>query len=304
VSLGSGTWVTPRFVHRVDRRARRAAVAAVAMAWLGLVAPARADRIDDLGRTLRGARAEKARISAAMELAKLHAPRTAGALIAALGDRSNIVRAIAAGALGNLGDRRAVAALRKASTDRDATVRRRASAALAALDPRPAPHPTPALAAVKLDARESPRLDSPSLFLVMKSATDRSAGRAAPVARRQREADLRALMVSELEHNRRVTTQQARADALGIEPYQIDVTITKLDRGVSGPFVEVACELRVAVSNRRGKMISLLTGGAKVQLPRHGFRKEHEPAMRSEALENAVKSVHQDLITYLTKRPS
>jgi hypothetical protein len=51
-------------------------------------------------------------------------------------------------------------------------------------------------------------------------------------------------------------------------------------------------------------MLSFLTGGAKVQVPRSTFRVQYEPQLKREALENAIKSVHGDLVKYLRNRPS
>jgi hypothetical protein len=138
----------------------------------------------------------------------------------------------------------------------------------------------------------------------MKSAADKSVGRADASTRRQRAGQIKALLLGELGKHRDVTLERTTAEKLGIEPYAIDVSITKLARGEAGPYVEIDCQLRVAVSNRRGKLISLLTGGAKVQVPKRGWNGRYEGQLRLEAMQNAVKSVHQDLITYLTKRPT
>jgi hypothetical protein len=309
--MSFGSWisgVTPRRSQRiVGRRSRWLIAAALVAVCAG---PARADELAQLSRTLATGKVEKERISAAVQLGKLRDGRALRPLIGALGDRSNVVRAVAAGALGFLGDPAALPALRRASTDPDKTVRRRAVEAIAQLrqgnvaGARSASRNAP-LANYAIAGRESPRLSAePSLFVVMKSTTDKSAGRIDPGTRKVRAGQLKSLLLKELEANRQVTLESNTAEELGIEPYALDVTITRLGRAESGPFIEIECELRVAISNRRGKMISFLTGGAKVQVPKRTFRSAYEPALRMEAMENAVKSVHQDLITYLNKRPS
>jgi hypothetical protein len=272
---------------------------------LGLAAsprPAIADRLGSLTASL-GSRVEKERISAAVQLGKLRDPRAVRPLAAALADPSNVVRAVAAGALGFIGDPAALPALRAAAGDPDRTVRRRIAEAIARFDRQDAaPRPDLPLARYQLDARE-PRLNRPRIYLVMKSAADRSHGRASAGTRRLLAGKLRTYLLRDLGESRRVTLEPSEAERLGIEPFALDVTIVKLDRGVAGPYVEVACELRVAVSTRRGQMLSFLTGGAKVQVPRRGFQGAAEGQLALEALENAVKSLNQDLIAFLDKQP-
>jgi hypothetical protein len=276
----------------------------------------RTDQIPELSRTLTQSRSEKARISAAVSLGRLKDPRALDALVKALRDESNVVRSLAATALGHLGDERALPALRRATQDRDESVRQRATSAVARIRQggkrgsqarAPTEPQKPPLRAVgrqahySIDAKESPRIKprKPTLYVVVKSASDKSTGRIQPQVRKNRAQRMRSLVVEELQRSNRVTLEESEAQELGIPPYSIDVTLLKLDRRVSGPFIEIECEIRVAVSNGRGKMLSFLTGGAKVQVPARSFRKQYEPGLQREALENAVKSVHQDLITFL-----
>ena len=45
-------------------------------------------------------------------------------------------------------------------------------------------------------------------------------------------------------------------------------------------FVQVEAELRLAISDESGKMLSFLSGGAKVQVPRNKFNASFLPEMR------------------------
>ena len=51
---------------------------------------------------------------------------------------------------------------------------------------------------------------------------------------------------------------------------------------------------------------SFLTGGAKVQVPKRTFRNSFEPQLKREALENAVKSLRQDLVAtaWVVRKPT
>jgi hypothetical protein len=235
-------------------------------------------------------------------------------LVRALADPSNVVRALAVAALGYLEDPAAMPALVRAQKDRDPTVRRRAAEAIATLRAARAPKGGPPLAKrargsdhlahYAIAPRERRLVGQPEVFVVLKTALDKSEGRVAPRARALRAVQMRSIIVNELRRDEQVTLLSSVAVQLGIEPYSVDVSILKMDRRERGPFVEIECQLRVAVSNQRGKMLSVMTGGAKVQVPRRTFRAQYEPQFQKEAMENAVKSVHQDLIKYLRNRPS
>jgi hypothetical protein len=274
---------------------------------------AQADKVSDLSRALLTSRTEKSRISAAVSLGRLKDARAVKALIRALSDDSNVVRALAATALGHLGDPSAVPALQRAGQDSDPTVRRRALDAVAvlrkdkpavaarSLAPMPARGPNK-MANYAIAPREERA--TPQVFVVLKSTQDKSMGSAPTRERQARATQMRSLIVDQLRRDETVTLMSSVATELGIDPYAMDVTIMKLERAERGAFVEVECEIRVAISDRRGKMLSFLTGGAKVQVPRRGFRVQYEPQLKREALENAVKSVHDDLVRYLRNRPS
>ncbi len=288
---------------------------AAALALVLAPAVAHADRVSDLSRTLVSGKTEKARISAAVSLARLKDTRSLKPFVRALSDDSNVVRALAATALGFLGNPAALPALHRASRDGDMTVRRRAQDAIAQIrrnDPASAVAartlaPMPARGAGNMaNYAIAPREEraGQQVFVVLKSTQDKSTGSTPTRVRQLRATQMRSLMLDQLKRDHTVTLMSAVASDAAIDPYSMDVTIMKLERFERGAFVEVECEIRVAISDRRGKMLSFLTGGAKVQVPRSSFRMQYEPQLKREALENAVKSVHGDLMQHLTKRPT
>jgi len=280
-------------------------------------AGAHADKVSDLSRTLASGRSEKARISAAVSLGRMKDARALKPLVRALTDESNVVRALAATALGHLGDPSALPALQRAGRDSDSTVRRRAldavalirrsasssGATVAARSLQPMPARGPSNMANYAIAPHEAR-STPQVFVMLKSTQDKSMGNITSKVRQLRATQMRSLMVDELKRDQTVTLMTSVATQPGADPYSMDVTIMKLERFERGPFVEVECEIRVAISDQRGKMLSFLTGGAKVQVPRSTFRLQYETQLKREALENAVKSVRADLIKYLRNRPS
>jgi hypothetical protein len=298
---------------------RRRLITILFAAGLGLAAgagTARAEKVHDLSSQLVHGK-EKERIAAAVSLGRLRDDRALKPLVRALSDESNVVRALAATALGYLDQAAALPALQRAAKDSDRTVRRRATEAIASIRQGASAGATAAARVPVLAARYDKLANyaiapheparTPQVYVMVKSAQDKSIG-SAPVKVRQMQANaMRSLIVDELRRDQQVTLMQGTAAAAaetGMEPYGIDVTITRLERIERGAHMEIECEIRVAVSDDRGKMLSFLTGGAKVQVPKRTFRNAYEPQLRREALENAIKSVHQDLVAYLRNRPS
>jgi hypothetical protein len=282
---------------------------------LGLGATeSKADRLGDLSQRLSKSKSDKARVAAAVSLGRLKDKRALKPLVTALRDKNKSVRAVAASALGGLGDSRALPALRRATLDKDKTVRKRATVAIGVIRKEAGSSAESSNrynlksrkirdAHYRVDGQESPRMSprKPDLFVTVRASADQAPGKATKKERKVRSEVMRTLMLAELSNSKRLTTSASIAEDLDLPYYGVDISITRLQRVVNGPWIELECELRVAISNERGKMISFLTGGAKVQVPKRSFRKQFETNMRKEALENAVKSVHSDLVRYLLK---
>ncbi len=265
-----------------------------------------ADRITSLSERLSKGSSEKARVTAAASLGKSKDKRALRPLVLALRDKNVSVRQMAASALGRLGDARALPALRKATRDSNASVRKRATQAIGIIR-----HNTSAstgsrrVAHFKVNGRETPRLKSrkPTALLSIRSSADDTKGRRTrKKARLDRAAKMKSLMLHSIASTNHFTSNESVGSQYKLPLYNLDLSIVRLDRIVNGPWVELQCEIRVAISNKRGKMISFLTGGAKVQLPKRTFRPEFEANMRKEALENAVRGIHADLLRYLVKK--
>ncbi len=307
-----GYWPTHRACRQTLIR-----VFTVAVVSLGLVAPlvattsiASADTLSRLSRTLRKAKSPKARVSAVVALARLKDTRAVKPLIRALKDSNRSVRATAATALGHLGNRKALSALRRAARDSDEAVSSRAEAAIVRIGKSPKPTPkknlvktrgTPRLSRMRSDASESPkRSDSPELFVTVKSVADKSPGRVKTRTRKRYARKMRSLLEAELDGSGRVTSKTTEAKRLRLRMFQIDASIIKYQKAHKGRFIVVECEIRLTISNERGKMLSFLSSGAKVKILRDGFKRQFLAQMRKDALNQAVKKVHRDLMAFLT----
>ena len=78
--------------------------------------------------------------------------------------------------------------------------------------------------------------------------------------------------------------------------------VVKLDVTPSGAYMEIEASLRLAISDDKGKMLSFLSGGAKVQVPKRTFDAKYLPNLRKEALENAMRGLFDKLLAHLRDR--
>ncbi|MEM9491286.1 MAG: HEAT repeat domain-containing protein [Myxococcota bacterium] len=289
-------------------------VALVLLAGPGWTGEARGeDRVDRLVHALTQSDNYKQRISAALSLGKVDGEaRAVDALIAGLDDEHDTVRAVAAKALGQLGDTRALPALRRMENDDSARVRRRAARAVTKLEVR-------ARRQARAQARQyqvsrgvgqpgfgqSPRaVARPQLYLTVKTTTDRSSEDSSRWVRQRRAREMKKQLRSAFESAPEITTNRRLARKLGVERYQIDAAITRLAHRARGATVEVQCQIRVAISDERGKMLSFLNGAAAVSVPSGEFDEADLSELRQAAMHNAVQRVQRDLVQHLSRAPN
>lgn len=265
-----------------------------------------ADEIDTLTSTLATSKHDKARIAAVVALGRLKDKRALRPLVAALKDENHLVRAVAAAALGELGHKAALPALQQAASDGDKIVRKRATEAIATIrNVNELPAQATAKTAKKAGFGNSPRAVAPrpELYVSLKSAADDSAGKFSKAVRKERAELAKQLLARQIADSSEVTTEKTMADKYGIGRHNVDLSITNFQHVVRGPYVEIECDLRIALSNDRGKMLSFLSGGAKVQVPKKTFRESYLPNLRREALENAVKGIYGDMVKHMRRLP-
>jgi hypothetical protein len=292
-------------------------VGAVAMAIaLGHAAPARADSVDDLTKQLSSSN-EKSRLSATVSLARLGDKRSLKPLVTALHDPAAEIRAIAANALGKLKHKAALPALRTAATDdTDEGVRKKAREAAVAVakandipDELP-PAAEPVASTKSVHARHnsgfghSPHAvaDAPDLYVMIKSSSDDSPGKADKPTRKQNAEVVKQTLLDSFKTAPQVTMTAADAQRWGLDPRTIDLSVVKMDVATSGDYVEIDAELRLAISDENGKMLSFLSGGAKVQIPSAKFKGQFLQNYRKEALEGAMRGMFDKLLTHLRQQ--
>lgn len=259
-------------------------------------------RVQQLAAILaRPASNEKAKLSAVAALARLGDRRAVRPLSAALDDSSPAVRSLAAAALGKLGQKSALPALRQASSDPDEKVRTRVSEAIASItraNGLTAQQTSSTGAGFGRQARVTEQ--SPDLYVVMKSCNDDSPGKGTKKERLENAEVIKAAMMNELRGAPLVTSVASDAKRLSLNPRMVDVSVTKMKlRTTKNNMLELETELRLAISDDSGKMLSFISGGAKVSVPRKGFNWSYLPQLRKEALENAVRGLFGKLIAHL-----
>jgi hypothetical protein len=285
----------------------------VAVALLALAVPAHADRVSDLTAMLSSS-SEKTRISAVLSLARLGDKSALKPLVTALHDPSAQVRAIAATALGKLGHKAALPALKTASTDDvDETVRQKAGEAAAAVmkvnhitDDTQSPAQKDAATQARTTTKttgfgRSPHAvtDRPDLYVTVKGANDDSPGTTDKATRKINADLLKTSMMTSLAKAPQVTMTPDEAGRWGLDVRSVDVSVVKLELSQDGSYMVMSAELRLAISDDKGKMLSFLSGGAKVQIPRSKYNAKNLPTMRKDALEGAMQGMFDKLLLHL-----
>jgi hypothetical protein len=248
-----------------------------------LAAPARADKVDDLARTLASDPSYKVRVQAALVLGKLGDKRAVPHLIKALKDSNATVRAVSCGALARLGDSAAVDPLKEAAKDGESMVRQAAEKALQQLESAP----PPAAKAAK--------------FYINLGGVANKAKLGGPEASKL----VRDVLMRELASTKSVTVSWAGGgtpDAAALKKrkmtgYYLDGSIIRLSTSTSGNSAEISCDLKMFIASYPAKsMIMFTSGGAAVQT---GSSARAEEAARRDCLEAAAQAVHQNVVTFL-----
>lgn len=270
-----------------------------------------ADRISDLTAMLSSS-SDKTRLSAVVSLAKLGDKRALKPLVTALHDPNAQVRALAATGLGKLGHKAALPELQHVSIDdTDESVRARAREAATqiakanhiATDGSAAQGEAPAHARVQHTSgfgRQPHAVDDkPDLYVLIKGTNDDSPGKADKQTRKANADILKAAILDELKTAPQVTTTAEVAQRWGLDARHIDLSVVKMEVVQSGGYIEMQTELRLAISDDTGKMLSFLSGGAKVQVPKSKFNPNALPMMRRDALEGAMRGMFDKLLAHL-----
>jgi hypothetical protein len=301
----------------IGRRLLVARFAAIAVVFAVLAlrhAPAHAEeRITVLTKMLSSS-SDKTRLSAVLALAKLGNGAAQKPLITALRDRSDRVRAVAATALGSLACEPALTTLQALARE-DAHPDVRKAASNAAIKIALARTRGPADRAAKREAealaRRAPTVSNghgafaaddephPDLYVLINSSSDDSPGSADKEVRKRHADIIKRVLTEKCRTETSVTSQAVEAQRWGLDARHIDLSVTRLEVAKIGNDVAIDVQLRLAISDDNGRMLSFLTGGAKLQVPSAKFDARYLPQMRREVLENAMRGMFDKLLAHL-----
>ena len=291
----------------------RAAVTAalLALSFLVSVPVAAGDRVDELTKVLTTSSNDKTRLSAAVALARLGDKRVLKPLVGALSDPNPQIRAVAATGLGKLGHKAALPPLKNcANDDLDATVRAAAKEAainVAKANQLPEPFPAETAPVAKKGSSKKagfgndphPLEDQADTFVLINSSTDDSAGKADKKTREANAGILRDFFMTQFRANPAVCTTAEDAKKLGLTARHLDLSVVKLEVVTTATHIELEAQLRLAISDDKGKMLSFVSGGAKVQVAKNKYNPKYMPNMRRDALEGAARGLYDKLLAQL-----
>ena len=278
---------------------------------LGVAQPAHADRVGDLAKVLSTSSNDKTRLAAVVALAKLEDKKAMKPLVGALSDPNPQIRAIAATGLGKLGHKAALPQLKNTATDDlDSTVRDKArDAAIAIAKTNELPDPWPGAAATapakpkkgRAGFGNEPRAieEQADTFVAINTSADESPGKADKKTRQQHAEICRNFLMNQFRANPMLSTVAEDATKKNLTARHLDLSVVKLDLVTSGTYIEVEAQLRLAISDGSGRMLSFVSGGAKVQVLKSKFNPKYVANMRRDALEGAMRGLYDKLLTQL-----
>jgi HEAT repeat protein len=258
-------------------------------------APADRDRVPELCASVTTDPSYKVRVSAALVLGKLRDKRGVAALRKALGDEHYAVRATAAQALGAIGDPQAVPALERAAEDPNDFVRTRAKQALQLLRSH-SQSGAPSAAPAEPKVAAATRTGRERFYVGVGGMGDKSRRAGPELTKRMRE-----FVVRELQRTPDVTLELGGGmQKKKLKGFTLEGAITEMKRAQSREYVEISCEVSYVIGVYPTRSIVMMTsGGATIQTPRGQFRQTQERRLQVDALENAVKGAHQNLLSFL-----
>ncbi|HSD91169.1 MAG TPA: HEAT repeat domain-containing protein [Kofleriaceae bacterium] len=276
-----------------------------------------ADNVDQLSKALASS-SEKTRVAAVTSLARLNDKSALKPLVTALKDPSVQVRVLAAAALGQLGHKAALPALRTASTDDPddkvkATAKKAAAQVAKANGIADEPAAPPVAAATTSEARSAGRpgfgrqghavASKPDLYVMVKSSTDDSPGKYNKDDRKAHSEIMKRALATSLGRMPTVTMAAADATRWGLDLRNLDLSVVKLEMTTTGNTMKVEAQLRLAISDDKGRMMSFVSGGAIVEGGKGRVNPAYFPNLRKEALENAMQGLVDKLVQQL-RRPN
>ncbi len=108
-------------------------------------------------------------------------------------------------------------------------------------------------------------------------------------------------MAAALKTSPAISGNVADLEKYGLTARNLDLSVVTLDAKAVGNTMEIDAQLRLAISDKQGKMLAFVSGGAKVSVAKRTFELKQLPDLRREALEGAVQGLFGKLLDHLRR---
>lgn len=145
-------------------------------------------------------------------------------------------------------------------------------------------------------ALADPQVSRPQVVVTIASSHDESPDDQDAAARDANRETIRQALLVALRSSPQLTsvTQQ------GVEARRVDLSIVALHATPGEHGVELSAELKVVISDANGKILSVVTGGAKAEVSRHAFG-SRLPAIKKQLLQDAMQGMFDPLRLHLLR---
>jgi hypothetical protein len=140
----------------------------------------------------------------------------------------------------------------------------------------------------------------PEIYVTIASASDHTPG--AHPSERVRNADtIKRVLLLALARTPSFRARWQIFAGSGLDVRKIDIEVVQLRVDRTRDDIEVTAQLRLVVCDERGRMLSILSGGASARRPARVVRAEQLVELRRDALEGAVQGMFAPLRTHLLR---
>ena len=143
-------------------------------------------------------------------------------------------------------------------------------------------------------ARADSQVGRPQVVVTIASSHDDSPGDQDASARDANRETIRQALLGALRSSPQLTSVAQQ----GVEARRVDLSVVALHAVEGAHGVELSTELRVVISDASGKILSVVTGGAKAEVSRHAFG-SRLPAIRMQLLQDAMQGMFAPLRAHL-----
>jgi len=84
-----------------------------------------------------------------------------------------------------------------------------------------------------------------------------------------------------------------------LQSHHVDISIANLSVVIDDQNVSVTATMRIAIADQDGKLLTVMSGGARVEVPNSAYRSFKLPAMQRDALVGAVEGLAPKVATLL-----